>query len=237
MGLGNEDYGKTTYLSIAHGKLKYKIQSTDEEMKTNPKIAKTEKDGKVNFWMTFDNIEGYLTGIYFKKADNPDYDNQFHIQITDTDGERYNIAVGTSSPYWESIFNIIFKIDFSKQVKLKPYDFKTKTKDGGEISIIGTTVYQDGAKLATDGFIYASNEAGRVWIDKTRPQQSKPFAERSKTDKMVFKESVAKWMEATFEAKKTELDGLISNNKVVVEPKTPTPVNGATPEVDEDLPF
>lgn len=134
MGLNEKDSGPI-YLACYKGKLTLK-----SKVPTEKTFTRVNKQGDTVHELQFDSISGLITGLGIKDSD---YGKQLTIKIWDEEIDQdYMVNVPLSSGYSYGIFKRIGNIDFSRILKLKPYNIIDATSEKS-----GFVVYQDDDKV------------------------------------------------------------------------------------------
>lgn len=137
-----------TYLAIAYGKLRKKGQKGDAGV-----VERFNDKGEPNYAYEYNNIEGKIVDVYYKES--REFGNSYEVTIDD--GELYQVSFKESSRYGKDFISKLPGIDFTKWVKITPYEMKD---DNGK-ERRGISVQQNGDKLKSfftekvgDKFVY-----------------------------------------------------------------------------------
>ena len=138
------------YLSIIKDNF---VQRSTED---NPKAVKREyedSEGKkgVKWEVPYQAVEGYITGVSFHDGK---FGEEFVVTLEEGDSS-VKIQMGTGSRYFMNFGEKFPNIDFTKKVKLSPYDLvddKGKTKNG-------ITVYQGEDKVDSNYYDFEAKKS------------------------------------------------------------------------------
>ena len=146
MGLTSRDdnagQGKATFLGVAGGYIWDKSAGKDHPSYKTQEYAKLEGEVGVRAGARYDSLNGNVVGVEF--ADHEQYGESVRVSV-DSDGEIFIVSVGTNNRYSQDILKALLKMDFSKPILMKPYDFTDKVK-GKRVQ--GISFKQDGEKIA-----------------------------------------------------------------------------------------
>ena len=138
MGLNQEaPVSNNVYVSISEGKLRVRYKEPNASTTT-----RTTKDGNVVYEWVADSITGLVRSV--AKAES-DFGPQWRMLIEDD--QRYVVTMKYTSNYAKTIILALCNpaFDATLPVKIVPYSFSPD--DNPKKTIIGATVYQNGAKL------------------------------------------------------------------------------------------
>lgn len=146
MGLTSRDdnagQGKATFLGVAGGYIWDKSAGKDHPSYKTQEYAKLEGEVGVRAGARYDSLNGNVVGVEF--ADHEQYGESVRVSV-DSDGEIFIVSVGTNNRYSQDILKVLLKMDFSKPILMKPYDFTDKVKNK---RVQGISFKQGGEKIA-----------------------------------------------------------------------------------------
>jgi hypothetical protein len=141
MGLGTvSENGGATFLSIAGGYIWDRKAD-----KSNPNFGtqeweKADKSIGVRQGARYADLSGKIVMAEFKT--HPEYGESVNVTI-DAGNDRYIISISTGNRYSQDMMKALLKLDLTKDVFLKPYDFTGKDKKRAQ----GISFRQDGEKV------------------------------------------------------------------------------------------
>jgi hypothetical protein len=167
MGLGTVQQNNTTFLSLAGG---YVWNRKADE--SNPNFAtqdyETSEGKKTRQGARYADLSGSIKGVEFKTHDK--FGESINVTF-DASGESYTIAIATNNRYSQDMMKALLKLDLTKEVYLKPYDFVDK--DGRRAQ--GVVFRQDGEKINLRNDDAPSKES--EWFKSSNKKQIKRFFE------------------------------------------------------------
>ena len=149
MGLqGTKTAGKdgdnATYLGVAGGYIWDKSKDKDDPNFTTQEYKKGNDEVGVRSGASYGSIEGTITGVRFNTHEK--YGESIIVSLKDSTSENFLISISTNNRYSQDMMKGLLLIDFSKSVKMTPYDTdnwaKKQPKRNQGISFI-----QDGEKI------------------------------------------------------------------------------------------
>lgn len=143
MGFGQNDFTKKTYVSIIGGKFAVRV---DE--KTPNAIKRFSEKLKKDVWeLQYPDFTGRILDL---RIDGSQFGDQLTIVMDDV-GDRYHFQIPVESRYFSAFCNKIENCDLTKEIKMQPYDFESKTetnpKTGNAKKIVGMNLYQFAEKI------------------------------------------------------------------------------------------
>lgn len=160
-----EARGRLLYI-LADGLLREQVDEGTEGAKLRT-VKDDDGNIKAEKWeLTYPGITGSIIGI---TTYDGDYGTNIQIVMKDENDEEYMVSLKANSKYGEDFLHKLPKIDMTKEVSLKGYNFES---DGRKMT--GITVSQDGEKL-TNAFNYKD---GDKWVTPIegypQPDENKP---------------------------------------------------------------
>ena len=146
MGLQSRDesagQGNATFLGVAGGYIWDKSAGKDHPSYKTQEYAKLEGEVGVRAGARYDSLAGNVVGVEF--ADHEQYGESVRVTV-DSKGEIFIVSIGTNNRYSQDMLKVLLKMDFSKPILMKPYDFTDKVKNK---RVQGISFKQDGDKIA-----------------------------------------------------------------------------------------
>ena len=146
MGLQSRDdsagQGKATFLGVAGGYIWDKSAGKDHPSYKTQEYAKLEGEVGTRAGARYDSLAGNVVGVEF--ADHEQYGESVRVTV-DSKGEVFIVSIGTNNRYSQDMLKVLLKMDFSKPILMKPYDFQDKVKNK---RVQGISFKQDGEKIA-----------------------------------------------------------------------------------------
>jgi hypothetical protein len=140
MGLGSVQDSGAVFLSIAGGFIwNRKADESDPNYATQD-YEKADKSTGTRQGARYADLTGKVVGVQFKT--HAEYGENINVTF-DSDGERYIISVSTNNRYSQDLMKALLKMDLSKDLFMKPYDFVGADKKRAQ----GISFRQDGEKL------------------------------------------------------------------------------------------
>lgn len=221
MGWGTEDNQRKTFVSIIGGRFAVRA----EEMTKGSVKRFSEKLQKDLWEILYPDFTGRIIDL---RIDNSQFGEQLTIVMDDV-GDKYHFQIPVESRYFTSFCNKIENVDLSKEVKMQPYDFESKTeinkKTGNAKKIVGLNLYQHGDKIPN----YYSKENQR-----DKPQLAEKYTDAQLKIFFIeqtefFKEMIGKLRNKTLTEDEVKND---MEEVPAVDNDAP-----ATETFDSDLPF
>ncbi len=135
MGLGKNSGSNNVYLNIMFGKLVKRAKSTDEGA-----VSRQNKKDETVWEEHFDDLEGKITEITIRR--NSEFGDELKVTFLEG-GTNYIVGIQTRSGYGRGFFRKMLNIDYTKMVKIAPYNIEQE--DGKFKAFLG--VYQGGEKI------------------------------------------------------------------------------------------
>ena len=132
----NTRSARTTYFSVAEGKVRVRLKEA-----TEGSVARQNKKGEIVHEFVYDEFTGRITSI---GKDEAPFGTQWRIDFEDS-GEAYTLNMMYDSSTAQKMLNVLLapELDIAKPVTLRPYNF---TNDKGK-QIVGVSVLQNGTKI------------------------------------------------------------------------------------------
>ena len=141
MGLGSVTESGATFLSIAGGFIWDRKKDESDPNYAEQTYEKADKTEGVRKGAKYADLTGKVVFVQFKT--HQEYGESINVTIEDEDGERYIISVSTNNRNSQDLMKALLKMDLSKDLFLKPYDFIGSDKKRAQ----GISFRQDGEKL------------------------------------------------------------------------------------------
>jgi len=168
MGLGQVKENKGIYLSIAGGYIwNRKVVKGEPSFNTQTYIRADKTEGTRQGGRYAD-LSGLITGVEFKTHD--EYGESLNVTVS-ADGTIYIISISTNNRYSQDFMKALLKLDLSKDVYFKPYDFVDKEGRRAQ----GIVFRQDGEKIALRNDDAPSKE--KDWFKTSSKKDIKRFFE------------------------------------------------------------
>tara|TARA_R110002074_G_scaffold173486_4_gene336320 strand:- start:201 stop:956 length:756 start_codon:yes stop_codon:yes gene_type:complete len=177
MGLktsGDQENQSVTFLAVAGGYIWDKSKGADDPNYKTQEYAKLEGEVGVRQGARYDSLNGSVIGVEFQEHDQ--YGESIRVKI-ESGGEHFIVSIGTNNRYSQDMMKVLLKMDFSKPVLIKPYDFTDKVKNK---RVQGISFKQDGEKIALRN-------------DDAPFADSKFFATATQKKKKRFFEDLTEW--------------------------------------------
>ena len=146
MGLQSENNaggeGKATFLGVAGGYVWDKSKGEDHPMYKTQKYDKLEGEVGTRAGARYDSLSGTVVGVEFQEHEQ--YGESVRVTV-DSKGEVFIVSIGTNNRYSQDMLKVLLKMDYSKVILMKPYDFIDKQKNK---RVQGISFKQDGNKIA-----------------------------------------------------------------------------------------
>ncbi len=144
MGLkskGDQENQSVTFLAVAGGYIWDKSKGVDDPNYKTQEYAKLEGEVGVRAGARYDSLNGTVIGVEFQEHDQ--YGESVRVKL-ESGGEQFIISIGTNNKYSQDMLKALLKMDFSKEIFIKPYDFTDKVKNK---RVQGISFKQDGSKI------------------------------------------------------------------------------------------
>jgi hypothetical protein len=166
MGLGTVQEQRTTFLSLAGGYIwNRKAGESDPNFATQD--YETSEGKKTRKGARYSDLTGAIKSVEFKTHDQ--FGESINV-LLESGGENYTVSVSTNNRYSQDMMKALLKVDLTKEVHLKPYDF---IKDNRRAQ--GIVFKQDGEKINLRNDDAPSKEA--EWFKSSNKKQVKRFFE------------------------------------------------------------
>ena len=166
MGLGTVQEQRTTFLSLAGGYIwNRKAEESDPNFTTQD--YETSEGKKTRKGARYSDLTGAIKSVEFKTHDQ--FGESINV-LFESGGENYTVSVSTNNRYSQDMMKALLKVDLTKEVHLKPYDF---IKDNRRAQ--GIVFKQDGEKINLRNDDAPSKEA--EWFKSSNKKQVKRFFE------------------------------------------------------------
>tara|TARA_R110002051_G_scaffold183611_1_gene253167 strand:+ start:831 stop:1715 length:885 start_codon:yes stop_codon:yes gene_type:complete len=168
MGLGEVKESKGTYLSIAGGYVwNRKIKEGEPNFNTQT-YTRADKTEGTRQGGRYADLSGLITGVEFKTHD--EYGESLNVTVL-ADGDTYIVSIATNNRYSQDFMKALLKVDLSKDIYFKPYDFV----DGDGRRAQGIVFRQEGEKIALRNDDAPSKE--KDWFKTSSKKEVKRFFE------------------------------------------------------------
>lgn len=143
MGLGtSSNNGESgTFISIAGGKVWDKTKGEEHPLYGTQEFKKIDDTIGVRAGAMYDYIVGSVVGVRFNQHEK--FGESVLVTVM-SEGERYIVSISTNNRYSQDMLKALLKMDFSKEILMKPYDFVDKVKNN---RVQGISFKQDGEKI------------------------------------------------------------------------------------------
>ena len=166
MGLGTVQDKKTTFLSLAGGYIwNRKAEESDPNFATQD--YETSEGNKTRKGARYSDLTGAIKSVEFKTHDQ--FGESINV-LFESGGENYTVSISTNNRYSQDMMKALLKVDLTKEVHLKPYDF---VKDNRRAQ--GIVFKQDGEKINLRNDDAPSKES--EWFKSSNKKQVKRFFE------------------------------------------------------------
>ena len=208
----NTRSARTTYFSVAEGKVRVRLKEA-----TEGSVARQNKKGEIVHEFVYDEFTGRITSI---SKDEAPFGTQWRIDFEDS-GEAYTLNMMYDSSTAQKMLNVLLapELDIAKPVTLRPYNF---TNDKGK-QIVGVSVLQNGTKIGPAFGTHAYPIDGRPEMPELEVVKFKGKDQYDSTKRLEFlADQVA-----------TRLQPKLATSAPVAVESVPTTNDGG----DDDLPF
>jgi len=140
-GLGSVNDNKGKFLSIAGGYIwdrKADESSADFATQTFKRADGTEG---VRKGARYADLSGMVKKVEFKT--HPEYGENINMTV-EADGELFIVSISTNNRYSQDTMKALLKMDLSKPIFMKPYDFTDRESNK---RVMGISFRQDGEKV------------------------------------------------------------------------------------------
>ena len=140
MGLGTVNNKKGLFLSIAGGYIwNRKAVNTDPNY-NEQKFSRADGTEGVRAGARYSDLTGRVESVLFRTHD--DFGENINVTVA-SGGERYILSVSTNNRYSQDLMKVLLKMDLTKDLFIKPYDFVGNDKRRAQ----GISFRQDGEKI------------------------------------------------------------------------------------------
>lgn len=185
MGLMEQEKGGRLLYVLADGKLREKVEEGTDGAKL--RVVKDD-DGtvKAEKWeLTYPGITGFITGV---STYDGDYGTNINIAMKDENDEEFVVSLNSKSKYGEDFLHKLPKVDFAKEISLKPYNFTAE----GDRKMAGITMIQSEEKL-TNAFNWKDPNGEWQSVDGY-PQVDEKKKPKNSDQWMVFFTQRREWL-------------------------------------------
>lgn len=142
MGLGTVNKNNGLYLTIAGGFIWNRKADKSDPNYAEQKWKDHEGNEKVRSGAQYADLTGKVVDVQFRVHDK--YGENINVTIEDEDKDRYILSISTNNRYSQDLMKMLLKVDLSKDVFIKPYDFIGEDNKRA----MGISFRQDGEKIA-----------------------------------------------------------------------------------------
>tara|TARA_R110000796_G_scaffold51446_2_gene121350 strand:+ start:1939 stop:2817 length:879 start_codon:yes stop_codon:yes gene_type:complete len=140
MGLGTVNNKKGLFLSIAGGYIwNRKAEDTDPNY-NEQKFSRADGTEGVRAGARYSDLTGRVESVLFRTHD--DFGENINVTVA-SGGERYILSVSTNNRYSQDLMKVLLKMNLTKDIFIKPYDFIGNDKRRAQ----GISFRQDGEKI------------------------------------------------------------------------------------------
>jgi hypothetical protein len=183
------------YLSIVQGTLR---QSVPEGTKGSVP-REWEAGGKkgTKFEIVYNAFTGFITDVSFfdGESDGRKFTNLNIVLDANEDGKKPVISVGVSTRYASDILKKLPNVDFSQEVRIRPYAF---TPDGEDKTVTGVEITQRDRSgeftRKVDSFFHAKGGAGKTIVKNGFPIPEGETREYTSDDWQAFYVQVRRFL-------------------------------------------
>ena len=218
---GSQGVEKLTFLGVAGGYIWDKSKDNTDPDYATQEYKKGNDEVGVRMGAQYKSVEGVIKGVRFNTHDK--YGESVIVSLRDSKLNDFSISISTNNRYSQDMMKALILLDFSKPVKLSPYDtdnFAVKPPKRNQ----GISFVQDGEKiqLRVEGAPFKTKE---FWAEGN-----------SKKIKRFF-EDLTDWLIDAVTAKvdKSNFESLQKQPEVAVVAKAPVEVAVEAPVVVEEV--
>lgn len=171
MGLGKVTESNGLYLSIAGGYIwDRKADKSHPEFATQTFDRVDGTEGERS-GARYAELTGMITDVEFRTHEK--YGESINVKVTSGE-DQFILSISTNNRYSQDMMKALLKIDVSKEVYLKPYDF-TDTKTNKRVQ--GISFRQDGEKIDLKTETPDEFQKEKDWFKNANKKQIKRYFE------------------------------------------------------------
>ena len=235
MGLQGANSGsqgeKLTFLGVAGGYIWDKAKDNTDSNYATQEYKKGNDEIGVRSGARYESVQGIVTGVRFNTHEK--YGESIIVSVKDSSSENFSISISTNNRYSQDMMKGLLLLDFSKPVKMAPYDTDNWSKKQPKRNQ-GISFTQDGEKiqLRIDGAPFKTKE---FWAEGNSKKIKRFFedltdwlidAVTTKVDKSNF--------ESLQQSEVATKAPVVAEAKVEVAVEAPVVVEEVMPEVSND---
>lgn len=235
MGLQGASSGsqgeKLTFLGVAGGYIWDKAKDNTDSNFATQEYKKGDDGIGVRSGARYESVQGIITGVRFNTHEK--YGESIIVSLKDSSSENFSISISTNNRYSQDMMKGLLLLDFSKPVKMTPYDTDNWSKKQPKRNQ-GISFTQDGGKiqLRIDGAPFKTKE---FWAEGNSKKIKRFFedltdwlidAVTAKVDKSNF--------ESLQQSEVATKAPVVAEAKVEVAVEAPVVAEEVMPEVSND---
>lgn len=227
----SQDGEKLTFLGVAGGYIWDKAKDNTDSNYATQEYKKGNDEIGVRSGARYESVQGIITGVRFNTHEK--YGESIIVSVKDSSSENFSISISTNNRYSQDMMKGLLLLDFSKPVKMAPYDTDNWSKKQPKRNQ-GISFVQDGEKiqLRIDGAPFKTKE---FWAENNSKKIKRFFedltdwlidAVTAKVDKSNF--------ESLQQSEVATKAPVVAEAKVEVAVEAPVEVKDVMPEVSND---